>query len=157
AKADEFVEVLLRSVGEVRLRPLQTQLSPSAAMTGWLAAEEPPAGFTIDDDLELRSAATGQSAIRYVRHALDGVSQHLAKGEIVTKLGMTWSDRISFVLTDKLQLKRLAFLDILREEAEQSAQEADEQFDVDFALMAGELVRLFGDLLVALGGEMKPE
>jgi recombination associated protein RdgC len=157
AKADEFIEVLLRSVGEVRLRPLNTQLSPSSAMTEWLAAGEPPVGFTIDDDLELRSAATGQSAIRYVRHSLDGVAEHLAKGEIATKLGMTWNDRISFVLTDKLQVKRLAFLDILQEQAEQSAEDADEQFDVDFALMAGELARLFDDLLVALGGEAKPE
>ena len=157
AKADEFIEVLLHSVGEVRLRPLNTQVSPTAAMTAWLAANEAPVGFSIDDDLELRSAVSGQSAIRYVRHSLDGIQEHLARGEIATKLGMTWNDRIAFVLTDKLQLKRLAFLDILQEQAEQSAEDANEQFDVDFALMAGELNRLFQDLLVALGGEAKPE
>jgi DNA recombination-dependent growth factor C len=28
--------------------------------------------------------------------------------------------------------------------------------DLDFALMAGELARLFEDLLVALGGEIRP-
>lgn len=157
AKADEFIEVLLGSVGEVRLRPLNTQLSPSSAMTEWLAGNDAPAGFSIDDDLELRSAVSGQSAIRYVRHSLDGIAEHLARGEIATKLGMTWNDRISFVLTDKLQLKRLAFLDILQEQAEQSAEDADQQFDVDFALMAGELARLFQDLVIALGGEAKTE
>lgn len=157
AKADEFLDVLVKSVGDIKLRQLQTELSPSSAMTGWLAAGEPPASFTIDDDLELRSAATGQSAIRYVRHGLEGkeIQQHIADGKIVTKLGLTWNDRISVVLTDKLQLKRLAFLDILKEEAEQSAQVVDEQFDVDFALMAGELNQMLNDLLVALGGEIK--
>lgn len=157
AKADEFLDVLGKSVGDIKLRQLQSEIAPSAVMTGWLAAGEPPGRFTIDDDLELRSAATGQSAIRYVRHGLEGkeIGQHIADGKIVTKLGLTWNDRISFVLTDKLQVKRLAFLDILKEEAEQSAAEADEQFDIDFALMAGELNLLLNDLVPALGGELK--
>ena len=42
--------------------------------------------------------------------------------------------------------------DILKEQAEQQAELAEEQFDVDFTLMTGELVHLFADLLVALGG-----
>jgi recombination associated protein RdgC len=70
---------------------------------------------------------------------------------------MTWNDKVSFVLTDKLHIKRLAFLDILKEQAEKSAEGADERFDADFALMAGELAKLFDDLLTALGGELKPE
>jgi len=84
------------------------------------------------------------------------VAAHIAAGKLVTRLGMTWNDRISFVLTDKLHLKRLAFLDVLKEQAEKSAEGADELFDADFALMAGELAQLFEDLLVALGGEQKP-
>jgi recombination associated protein RdgC len=157
-RADEFLDVLGKSSGDIVLRAIQTQVSPSAAMTDWLASGEAPAGFSIDDDLELRSAVSAQSAIRYVHHALEGkeIRQHIADGKLVTKLGMTWNDRISFVLTDKLQVKRLAFLDILKEEAEQSAQQADEQFDVDFALMSGELNRMLGDLVLALGGEAKP-
>ena len=158
AKADEFLETLLMTVGEIQLRPLQTQLSPTAAMTDWLASGEAPTGFSIDDQLELRATTAGQSAIRYVKHALEGeeIRQHIADGKQATRLALTWSDKVSFVLTDKLQIKRLGFLDILKEEAEQSAQEADEQFDIDFALMAGELTQMFGDLLVALGGEMTP-
>jgi len=154
AKADEFMEVLLRSVGDIQIKPLQTKLSPSSAMTDWLAGE-PPSSFSIDDDLELRSDASGQSAIRYVRHGLEGkeIRQHIANGKIATKLGMTWNDRISFVLTDKLQVKRLVFLDILNENADQSMRDAEEQFDLDFVLMAGELSKLFDDLVLALGGE----
>ena len=158
AKADEFLEVLLPSVGEVQLRPLQTQRSPISAMTEWLAVDEAPAGFTVDDDLELRAATSAQSAIRYVKHALEAreIQQHISNGKIATRLGITWRDKVSFVLTDKLQVKRLAFLDILKEQSEQSAQDLDEQFDLDFALMAGELAQMFTDLLAALGGELKP-
>lgn len=158
ARADEFMEALQRCVSGIALRPLQTQVSPTAAMTDWLAAGEAPAGFTIDEDLELRATSDGQAAIRYVRHALEGseIRKHISAGKIATRLGLTWNDRISFVLTDKLQIKRLAFLDILKEEAEQNADTADEQFDVDFTLMAGELARLLDELAVALGGELKP-
>jgi recombination associated protein RdgC len=68
---------------------------------------------------------------------------------------MTWGDRISFVLDDKLQLKRLAFLDILKESTDGQAENEEERFDLDFALMTGELARLLDDLLAALGGEQR--
>jgi recombination associated protein RdgC len=157
ARADEFVETLVRAVDDLPLRPLQTQISPTSAMTDWLAAGEPPAGFSFERDLELKPAGEGSAAIRYVHHDLDGeeIRRHIAAGKVVTKLGLTWNDRITFVLNDKLQIKRLGFLDVLKEQ-EQSADNADEQFDLDFALMAGELARLFDDLVGALGGELKP-
>ncbi|MDO8932966.1 MAG: recombination-associated protein RdgC, partial [Rhodocyclaceae bacterium] len=158
ARVDEFIEVLQKSVDGIALRPLQAKLSPSSAMTDWLAAGEAPAGFTIDQDLELRSTSEGQAAIRYVRHALEGqeIQRHIASGKIATRLGLTWNDRISFVLTGKLQIKRLTFLDILKDEAEQNAETADEQFDVDFTIMAGELTRMFDDVIAALGGMVVP-
>lgn len=163
ARADEFMETLLSTLDAGTAlsapRPLQTQVSPLSAMTGWLAAREAPAGFTLDSDLELRAASESQSAIRYVHHDIGGpeVAAHIGAGKVVTKLGMTWNDKVSFVLTDKLHLKRLAFLDILKEQAEKVGETADEQFDADFALMAGELARLFDDLLIALGGEARPQ
>lgn len=158
ARADEFMETLSDSVPGFAPRPLQTQVSAMSAMTQWLAANEAPAGFTLDSDLELRSASESQSAIRYVRHDIDGpeIAAHITAGKLVTKLGMTWNDRISFVLTDKLHLKRLAFLDILREASAQETESGVEQLDADFALMAGELSALFKDLLAALGGEQIP-
>ncbi len=156
ARTDEVLEVLQKSLDNIPLRPLQTQLSPMTAMTSWLADGDAPAGFTIDRDLELRSASEEQAAIRYVRHALEGgeIQAHIASGKLATRLGMTWNDRISFVLTDKLQLKRIAFLDIIKEQ--NNAESEDEQFDVDFVLMAGELAHLLADLLAGLGGELKP-
>lgn len=157
ARCDEFFEGLAPVIESETLRPLQTQLSAGSAMTEWLAADEAPAGFSIDQDLELKSASS-EAKIRYVRHALEGpeIRAHIGAGKTATRLALTWNDRVSFVLTDKLQIKRLAFLDILKEQAEQEAQEGDEQFDVDFVLMAGELARMFADLVSALGGELKP-
>jgi recombination associated protein RdgC len=93
--------------------------------------------------------------VRYANHSLDGdeIRQHIADGKVVTRLAMTWNDRISFVLNDLLQIKRLAFLDILKEQSESQADDADERFDIDFTLMTGEGAQLLADLLAALGGE----
>lgn len=159
ARADEFMEVLLATLDDLHPRVLQSRIAPSAAMTDWLVSGDAPGGFTLDSDLELRSARNTQAVIRYVRHDLEGkeIREHIASGKIATQLGMTWNDRISFILTDKLTAKRVSFLDILHDEAEKSAETADEQFDVDFVLMSGELAKLLPDLLTALGGELKPE
>ncbi|MDR2113160.1 MAG: recombination-associated protein RdgC, partial [Candidatus Accumulibacter sp.] len=149
AKADELIEILLESTGKLSLQPLKVMQSPSSAMTGWVAEGTAPAGFSIDQDLELRSAEN--AVVRYTKHPLDGeeIPGHIAAGKIVTRLGMTWEDKISFMLDDKLQLKRLVFLDILKESADGQAENEEERFDLDFTLMTGELARLFDDLLAA--------
>ncbi len=124
-----------------------------------LAGGAAPAGFTIDRDCELKASGDEKSAVRYVRHPLEGneIRAHLAGGKLPTRLALTWDDRISFILTEKLEIKRLAFLDLLKEQAERSAEHADEQFDADFALMTGELSRFLPQLIEALGGEAVEE
>ena len=153
-KAEEFLEHLRRSVDAFPAKLIKTVHSPVSAMTGWLADGEAPGPFTIDQDLELRSAEN--AAVRYVKHTLEGdeIRQHISTGKIVTKLGLTWGDRISFVLNENLQLKRLSFLDILKEQADSQAENEDERFDLDFTLMTGEVAHLLADLLDALGGEL---
>lgn len=155
AKAEEVIEHLNATLDELPLKMVHTALSPMSAMCDWLAGGEAPAGFTIDRDCELKSVAEDKAAVRYVRHPLEGdeIKQHLAAGKLPTKLALTWDERISFVLTEKMEIKRLAFLDLLKEEAEKNAEYASEQFDADFALMSGEFQRLIPDLLLALGGE----
>ena len=153
AKAEEFLEHLRKTVDGFPASLLKTALSPSSAMTGWVAGNEPPPGFTIDQDIELRSAEN--ALIRYTRHSLEGkeIREHIGEGKVVTRLGMTWNDRISFVLDEKLQIKRLSFLDIIKEETDGLAENEDERFDLDFTLMTGELTHLLEALVTALGGE----
>lgn len=154
AKAETLLEALAKSVDDLPVKRLHTERSPAAAMTDWLLSGEAPAGFSIDRDLELRAGDEGKATVRYVRHDLEGedIAAHITAGKQATKLGMTWNDRIAFVLGEQMEIKRLAFLDILKEQAEQG-ESADEQFDLDFALMSGEVANLLADLVAALGGE----
>lgn len=155
ARAEEVIEHLKHSLGELPLRPLNTRLSPASAMTDWLAAGEAPEGLSIDRDCELRAANEERATVRYARHPLEAaeIAQHITAGKAATRLALTWQDRISFVLTEQMQIKRLAFLDVLKEASEQSAENADELFEADFAIMSGELAQMLPQLVEALGGE----
>ncbi len=156
AKAEEVIEHLRWSLEDLPLKIVNTQRSPISAMADWLAAGEAPAGFSIDRDCELKAVGEDKAAVRYVRHPLEGdeIKAHLTAGKLPTRLALTWNDRLSFILTEKMEIKRLAFLDLIKQEAEKNAEHADEQFDADFALMSGEFSRLIPDLLEALGGEV---
>jgi recombination associated protein RdgC len=156
AKADEVFKALLKTIDQLPVSTLRVERTPVAAMTDWLAADEAPAGFTVDQDTELRATGEGKATVRYVRHTLevDDVRRHIAAGKQCTQLAMTWADRVSFVLTENLTIKRITPLDVLKENsnAEVGAND-DERFDSDFLLMTGELGKLMHELIEALGGE----
>lgn len=155
AKAEELLEQLGKTVDNFPVQLLKTKLSPVAAMTDWLAAENAPVGFTIDRELELRSGDESKATVRYANHALEGkeILAHISGGKRVTRLGMTWNDRISFVLNEHLQIKRIAFLDIIKEESSKIADTEEEMFELDFTLMTGELAKMLTELTEVLGGE----
>lgn len=150
-KADEFVEVLIKSIHGLTLEPLDTQISPSSAMTRWLSGDDLPSVFTIDRDCELQGMSDEKATIKYTRHVLDAeeTARHIRAGKKAIKLAMTWNSKISFVLHDNLQLRRITPQDILKEPAEST----EELFASDFAIMTGELSRLITDVIEALGGE----
>jgi recombination associated protein RdgC len=154
-RADEVMEQLKLSLGELPVSLVKTQLAAATAMTKWLAAGQAPGSFTIDRDCELCASVEERAAVRYVRHNLDSdeVRSHIAGGKTATRLALTWNDRISFVLTEQLQIKRLVFLDLLKEDAERQGENADDLFAANFTLMCGELAQLLGHLLEVLGGE----
>ncbi|TAN52954.1 MAG: recombination-associated protein RdgC [Methylococcaceae bacterium] len=158
-QADDVVSALHKTLENFSLRPLVTQTSPAAAMTAWLAGGEAPAGFTIERECELCAPDEEKATIRYARHTLDAaeIPQHIAAGKRATRLALTWDDRIAFVLTDKTQVKRLQFLDVLQEAAQAQADAGGDNFFSDFALMSAEFSRFLPDLVQALGGELTPD
>ena len=156
AKADEVLTSLIKAVDGLALALVDTQTAPATAMAHWLGTQEAPQGFSVDRECELRAADESKAVVRYTRHALDTeeVSQHIANGKVPTRLALTWNDRVSFVLTDALQLKKVAFLDVVADESPASAADRDQDhFDADVAIATGELERLLPALFDALGGE----
>ena len=154
-KADEVMTCLAKSVDGLGAVLVQTTTSPVAAMSDWLLSQEPPAGFSIDRECELKAGDDSKAVVRYSRHALDieEVQQHITNGKLPTRLALTWEGRVSFVLTEGLQIKKLAFVEgVFQDDASSSK---DDRFDADAAIATGEISKLIPDLLEALGGEMQ--
>ncbi len=152
ARADEVVSQLVELLpAGFAVALLHTQTSPQTAMAHWLKEQDPPPGFTVDRECELKSPDETKAVVRYARHPLDieEVQQHIQAGKLPTRLALTWDDRVSFVLTEGLQLKKVSFLDTVFE-----GQAQDEGgFDTDVAIATGELSKLLPDLIDSLDGE----
>jgi len=151
SRADEVVTLLVDGMPGFAVALLDTQTAAQAAMAHWLSSQEPPVGFTIDQECELKSADEAKSVVRYGRHPLDidEVKAHIEDGKLPTKLALTWDDRVSLLLTDGLHIKKLTFLETVFD-----GQAKDEGgFDAYVAIATGELCKLIPDLIEALGGE----
>ena len=66
---------------------------------------------------------------------------------------MTWDDRVSFELTEGMQLRKIVFLEGTLDDAPGGGKE--DNFDADAAIATGELGQLVPELIEALGGEMQ--
>lgn len=150
SKADDITTALVRAL-DMHIALVGTEQSPTGCMTAWLKDGEAPYQFSVDRECELIGCDEQRSVVRYGKHPLDvdNVREHITQGKVATKLALTWRDRISFVLTDGAQLKKLQFLDLVFEG--RADNQADE-FDANLSIATGELAELIPDLLAALGG-----
>lgn len=152
ARADEVITLLVKCLDGFGVTLINTAVSPAIAMAQWLTTQEPPPDFSVDRECELKAQDESKAVVRYARHPLDTdeVRLHIEGGKAPTRVAMTWSDRVSFVLTDALQIKKLAFLDVVFEGASSGK---DDGFDADVAITTAELQKMVPELLQALGGE----
>jgi recombination associated protein RdgC len=155
-RADDAVMMLIKSIDGLAVTALSTESLPAPCMAAWLLDGEPPANFTVDRELELKSADEMKSVVRYGRHALDieEVRNHINAGKVPTCLALTWKGRTSFVLTDTGTLRKIVFLDGV---FDGKRPEGVDAFDADVTISTGELQLLISDLIDAQGGERPAE
>ena len=146
---------LVKAVDSLAMQLVQTEMSPAAAMSLWLSTGDAPVGFTVDQECELKAVDASRAVVRYTRHPLDGeeIPKHIEVGKVPTRLALSWAESVSFVLTDALAIKKIAFLDGAVDDFSAKGDRADDRFDADVAIATGELRKLLPALLDALGGE----
>ncbi len=153
-KAEEILSLIRESLGSFKIKPLAVNNAPSAVMTDWVKNKAPD-DLLVEDECELKEPVEngGVIRIRGVDLGSDEVQQHLSSGKVVSKLAIQWQERIACVLVEDLSIKRLKFMDLVMEEAADTA--ADDEvmrFDADFALMSLEISRFIPALCEYLGG-----
>lgn len=157
ARAETLISELREVVAGFPARLPKTQLSQATAMTAWLADGVVGNGFELDSTAWLKAPGDNGAEVKVSRMDLtsDELRQHIESGKQVTRLGLTWNEKISFVLTESLQLKRIQFLDVLQEEAAQAGDDAATLFEATFLLASAEMGELIDALVDVLGGPIE--
>lgn len=155
ARADDLIGSIRRALDAVPCKLISTKISATGAMATWIRSGEPPAKLTIDSEAVLEMPTEEKPVVHYLRTDLgeSEVVRRVEAGYMPKKVGMTFDDKVSFVLNHHLHISRIAQLDLL-EQAQRHEQAADmaEEFDGDVEIAAGLLVRLLDYLIVELGG-----
>ena len=156
-KADEVISALMKAFSGLSVSLIQTAITPQAAMTSWLLAPAPedwPADLSVERECVLKATGEDAASIRFTRHHLanDDVRKHVLEGKLPTQLAVSWDGRVSYVLTETLQLKKVQFLDGVMDES--GTDKKEDRFDSDVVLATGLLGPLLDSLIEALGGEL---
>ncbi len=152
-KAENLIAKMREALGGLDVRLPHTKHSPSELMTRWLLQGECAGGFELDDFCELKGTGDTAPIVKINKQDLtaDEVVQHVKNGKIVTQLGLVWREQIAFVLAENFTLKRIQYLDVIQEQAEQSGDDAASLAFASQLIGAETLSLLISELVEHLG------
>lgn len=160
-KAAEIVVSQIRSVlGSFPALPLNAQVNPRSVLTGWVKGEPMPEGLALGEECELRDAFDGGAVIKVANMELqsDEIAKHLEMGMQVARLALNLDDHLAFVFGEDLVVRKLKFLDGALDQLENTDTDGMRaELDARFALMSGEVARLFDMLETAFKLSAVPE
>lgn len=153
SKADDAVAVIFKTTDKIGLELVNTKVSPSSAMTEWLSDGELPSVFTLDDSCEMRAPGDNSAKIKYSGLSPDAeeAKKHVESGKTTIQQAMTWDSKISFILTENMQIKKLHALSILKEDIDNDM----DAFDAAFVIMSKSIPPMLSDIVEAMGGFME--
>lgn len=156
ARAEDLLNLLRETLGTLAVKPLVPARNPVEIMTDWLAGTRLPARFALAQHCDLRDPLHQANVVRCRAQDLSTseVRNHLEAGKTVASLGLQWSDRMQFVLSEDLSASAIKYLDVRERDAGNDATDEAAELarqDADFVLMSMELDKLVEDLIGVFG------
>ena len=152
-RAEQMLIKLREALGGLKVAMPHTRESPASLMTEWLLQGHAEGGFELGYNVLLQGVGDVVPKVKISKKDLTHpeVIQHAKNGMKVVELELEWREQISFTLTQNFALKRIQFLDVLQEEAEQG----DDAASLTFAsqiIMVEALGEMINELVNLLGG-----
>lgn len=153
-KASEVITLLTKALGSLDAAPLMPDSDLSTLFARWL--HEPtslPEGLLLAKSCVLVTSGEDKSqyTCKDIEENIEELTTLLAQGYTVSSIELIWQERIQFVLTNNLLLKRLKCLDYLNDAFKDNGKldNDQEQFDANFSLLTRELRDLLSFLIDA--------
>lgn len=152
-KAEDVIALLRKSIGSLPVIPAFPEDPVETKVTDWVRTEDYPQGFLPLGESEIKSILSDGGTIRCKDTDLTTMTGHIEENMFVTKIRMSWQDRISFTLCDDYAIKSLKFSDELKDQNDDIPREdvfARQRADME--ILVGELNAMTEQLMTALGG-----
>ncbi len=152
-RAEQMLIKLREALGGLKVAMPYTRESPSSLMTEWLLQGHAEGDFELGYNVLLQGVGDVVPKVKISKKDLTTaeVIKHAQNGMQVVELELEWREQISFTLTQNFALKRIQFLDVLQEEAEQGDDTASLMFSSQI-IMTTALGGMLDELANLLGG-----
>ena len=158
-KAEELTSFLRDTLGSLKLRTIELPDNTHSIMSNWVLDHRCPTPFTIEDCCELIDVKSGVGSIKCTQQDLSSteISNHIRAGKQVVSLTMSWADKLYFMLSDDLSVKRIKPLDIIEQRIKDELIETDfEKHAADFAMMSSEFAAMLQQVFSLFATEEQP-
>ncbi|UAA38009.1 recombination-associated protein RdgC [Paraneptunicella aestuarii] len=143
-KSETFLAMLRKTLGSLPVVPL-ARTTIAQELTDWLASDSWPRDIELLEEAEFKDPTESGSIVRVKNQDLfaDEIRAHIEAGKQLHKVALSWKETLTAILQEDLTVKRIKFSDVMREENDDIPKdEMAARADADFALMAGELIKL---------------
>lgn len=154
--AEKLLSHLRKTIGSLPAVPLAVQNNVPGTMTGWIS-DHFPEGFTPDNSASISADENGAIRLKNIDLLSQDVRSHIDAGGRVTKISLTWDDKVAFDLDVNLGIKRIRLLDLFNENRDDEYDSAAALFEADLTIFANGLSELVEKLVDIFGGKAKPE
>ena len=155
-KLDQCTSLLRESIGDLPIKPVQTETGQAALFTRWLkGTRKLPKDLVMGDECVLQDEDNIAGFVRCSKQDLTGdeIRNLSTTGKMVKKIALESNETISFVLDDEFGFSKIKFLDTNPDDGSDTA-ELDQRavFDANVTLMALEFSALFPRVIEVFGG-----
>ncbi len=154
-KAEEVLALLRKTIGSLPVVPAIGASAFETLVTGWIKEGTSPEGFTLQDEVVLKSISSdgGTAKLSHQDLASEEVKQHLEAAKVATKCAFDWQERMSYLMSDNFVISKIKWADEIKDQNDDIPREDGlARFDADFALTCGELRAFIPKLFDTFGG-----
>ena len=145
-RAEDAAAVIRKALGSFPITPLKVEHSSELIMTKWVSEQSTPPEIVLCDEVELTSTLD-ESVVTSRKQSLQNeeILLHIENSKFVSKIAISFEERVTLTLTSDLHIKKLKFSDIVSEEIKDNlgdSEGAEEKYTAEFLIYSEEINKL---------------